>query len=189
MGGDELLDEDSLLVRFTNVRGAMPANVVAKQSGERFHRRRVQVDRLEPACASRRSDTDWRFVQVDTARMAGLEPCRSCFGSVLEYLAADPDSEVAWRSESAAGGSDVETDGAGDLFEPVPEEEEKPPLAALTDEVKVTSGSQVFHAPTPDGVLCGGTADYRVVDRAAVESHYRPCRDCFELEAEQRDQG
>lgn len=182
MGGNELLDEDSLLVRFTNVRGAMPANVVAKQSGERFHRQRVQADDLEPACGSNRR-RDWRLVPVESARMGGLEPCRSCFAAVLEYLADDPDSEVAWRSESPTAEYDVETDGAGDLFEPVPDQEDQPPLTALTNEVKVTSGSQVFHAPTPKGVLCGRTSDYRVVDRAAVEGHYRPCRDCFELEA------
>lgn len=56
------------------------------------------------------------------------------------------------------------------------------PLSALTDEVLVRTGTtQIMHAPTTDGPHCGQSGEFRHVDRQVVESHYRPCKDCFSV--------
>jgi hypothetical protein len=68
-----------------------------------------------------------------------------------------------------------------------------PSIASLTEQVLVArnGGTQTMHAPTartPDVVepMCtasGRCEDYRLVEAAAVASHYDACEDCFALVA------
>ncbi|RLM62557.1 hypothetical protein [Halorubrum sp. Atlit-26R] len=166
--------DDGLLARFKNARDALPERAVAKPDSERFHRGEAESNGPAPACQRVHSD-DWHVVDVDEALLAGLTPCRACWKTVLEYLAADPNSRVAYRApdatpEPTASPSDV----------PLPRDRDRrdrPRLSSPTDEVMIDGGSK-YHAPAGDETLCGRTG-HRVVDRCAVESHYEPCLDCF----------
>ena len=42
-------------------------------------------------------------------------------------------------------------------------------------------GSQIYHAPTGDGAFCDADTD-DIVEREALEPHYRPCGECFDVE-------
>ncbi|MFW6382426.1 MAG: hypothetical protein ACOCZD_00115 [Haloferacaceae archaeon] len=174
---DEVGADGSLLTRFRNPREALPDRAVAKPESERFHRSEAERAAPTPACQRVDSD-DWRIVDVDEALAAGLTPCRACWKAVLEYLAADPDSPVAYRDPNAT----TEPTGHPSVRPYLPErhESERPRLTSRTDKVMIAAGSK-YHAPAGDETLCG-RSDYRVVDRAVVESHYDPCRNCFELD-------
>lgn len=171
------VDTDDLRSRFRNVREALPETAVAKPESERFHRHEAERDDPTPACTRTDSD-DYHPVDVDEALLAGLEPCRACWRSVLEYLATEPDSPVAYRSPTATPEPSLPT-----TDEPFPPEDgtpERPQLSALTDEVMVGSRSK-YHAPAGEETLCGRTG-YRVVERSVVETHYDPCLNCFDEE-------
>lgn len=59
------------------------------------------------------------------------------------------------------------------------------PISSLTERVAYNTGNgrtaNVYHAPTADGALCGVDPD-RVVPREVLETHYRPCKLCYNLE-------
>jgi hypothetical protein len=123
--------------------------------------------------------------RTEQARGVGLQPCHRCFASVLEYLAIDDDSPVGLRGENSGGEVEIEADGGPELRSDREEKKtiaERVPVASLTEDVKVTSGSKVMSAPTSGGTSCASSARYRLVERAAVEATYRPCRQCFDLD-------
>lgn len=163
----------SLLSRFTNTRHVFEERGVSSCASEVFHRHRAEHEEPTPAC-QRTARDDWEIVDVDEALKEGIGPCRNCWRPVLEYLAGEPSSPVEYREECV----DSELDGQTS-DDPLHRDRQPraPTLQSLTDEVMI-NGGDAYHAPVDDGTLCG-RSDYRVVDRVAVESHYRPCRDCF----------
>ena len=181
VSAEQFFDDSSLLVQFTNVREGLSNRVVAKVSSDKFHMRELGADGVKPACSAKSRYADWDYVEVDQARLAGLDPCRSCFGPVLQHLAQDTESEVGLRDGNELGDVDMETNG--DLFEPEPIPE-RPQLATMTDDVIIRGGqARVMNAPTQTGTLCGERGRYREVNRTAVESHYNPCKRCFDVDA------
>jgi hypothetical protein len=170
---------DGLLSQFSNVQVAFEDRVVAKPDRSVFHRiaATADPDQPKPACRAGTNDTDWHAADPDTVRRSGLEPCQSCYERILEFLAQQPDSPVELRTDSPTSTADIDSDAAA--FEPVIDPT-PPQLAAITTEVLVQgSNTQVMHAPTDDGPLCDQSGDFRRVDRDKVDSHYRPCRECF----------
>nr|WP_192960662.1 hypothetical protein [Halorubrum litoreum]AKB09806.1 hypothetical protein [Halorubrum litoreum] len=169
--------EDALLRKYKNVREVLPETAVAKTpSSERFHRHDAQSDDVAPACQATRRKADWAVVDVDRALEMGVTPCRGCWRAVLQYLAGDPSSPVEYRDENA-----TRTPPSEKLQPPNPPVEDttpRPKLSALTDEVMINGGSK-YHAPAGDETLCGRSG-YRVVERAVIETHYEPCRECFD---------
>lgn len=171
------VDTDDLRSRFRNIRDALPETAVAKPESERFHRHEAERDDPAPACQRTFSD-DYHAVDVAEALLAGLDPCRACWRPVLEYLATDPDSPVAYRSPDATPEPQLPTSD-----EPLPhdrDDTDRPTLSSTTEEVMIQPGSK-YHAPAGDETLCGRTG-YRVVDRRAVVTHFDPCRDCFDAD-------
>jgi hypothetical protein len=69
-----------------------------------------------------------------------------------------------------------------------------PRIASLTQQVLVArnGGTQRMHAPSartadvvePMCMMSGSPEDYRLVEAAAVASHYDTCDDCFALVAD-----
>lgn len=166
-----------LLQRFANTRTALPERAIAKPHSERFHRCRAESEETQPACRGVTA-TDYKPVDVDEALRAGLDPCQDCWQAVLEYLAADPASPVEYRAADATPEPTGRTSEA-----PLPSETddtERPRLSTLTDKVMVNSRSK-YHAPAGEETLCGRN-EYRVVAREAVETHYDPCFDCFDVD-------
>lgn len=178
-GASSKTDDDTLLTRFRNAREALPETAVAKPSSERFHRRDADTDGPAPAC-TRTASTDYHPVDVDEALLAGLGPCRRCWEAVLEYLATDPESPVMYRSSTATPEPTLPT--SDEPFPPEDDDTKRPRLTSVTEEVMV-AGRSKYHAPAGDETLCGRTG-HRVVERRAVETHYGPCRDCFDLAEE-----
>ena len=172
--GARTIVDDSLLARFENARDALTEYVAVKPGLERFHRPDAETDDPAPACTPAPYG-DWRTVKVDEALLAGFTPCRTCWRSVLEYLASAPDSAVAYRSDDAT--PEPRRSPTDAPFPPEGNDTERPCLSSPTDEVMIDGGTK-YHAPAGGETLCGRTG-YRVVDRCAVESHYEPCLDCF----------
>ncbi|UPV75878.1 hypothetical protein M0R89_07420 [Halorussus limi] len=174
---------DGLLSQFSNVRVALQDRVVAKPGRSVFHRIDPTADPDEPTatCRAGSADTDWQAADLETVRRSGLEPCRSCYESILEFLAQQPESPVEFRTNSATDPCEIGPTEPS-VFDPVVKPT-VPALGSLTSEVLVQhSSTDVMHAPTPDGPLCDQSGDFRRVERKTIETHYRPCRDCFDLD-------
>lgn len=176
-----------LLGEFSHVRAAFEDTVVAKPGRDVFHRLALHAnpDAPKPACGASSPSEGWLTADPETFRRSGLTPCQRCYRPILEYLAREPTSPVEAQSVSeampdASTPSERLSEPIEDLFEPVVPHSSRS-LSALTRTVLVTSGSDVMHAPTVDGPLCEHSGDYRRVEAVAVESHYRPCKDCFDV--------
>ena len=134
-------------------------------------------DRAGPACVET-PDREWQHVDSADAVAFGGELCRMCFTLHLEHLARDPSSPVERGDTTADVDAEIVTRAHADGGRPAA-------LTSKTDRVaRVTGTSTVYHAPTPYGALCGVQTD-DVLDRDLVEGHYRPCKDCFDLDGEQ----
>lgn len=134
-------------------------------------------DREGPAC--HRHGDGWRLVDVEGALAYGGKLCRSCFRVHLEHLARDTTSPVEHRADDAR-----ETPSYDEIDAVVRADGGDLRVASLTEEVgRSTGGGSVYHVPTGDGsALCGVEIDV-VDERELVESHFRPCSDCFDLDA------
>lgn len=178
---DETFFGDGLLGQFTNVGVALQDRVVAKPGRSVFHRiaPTTDPDQPKPACRAGSTDTDWQATDLETVRRSGLKPCQTCYEDILEFLAQQPESPVELRNNSPTAIAEVSPDTTG--FDPIIEPS-VPSLTVLTNEVLVQSSEiKVMHAPTADGPLCEQPGDFRRVDPDAVDPHYRPCKDCFDL--------
>lgn len=168
-------DPPRLRAEYGGVDEVLPEQLLANESSLTLHL--PARGREGPAC-NRRVASAWRLVDVGGALAYGAELCRSCFKMHLENLARDPASPVERRDAGNAVTASYEeidvvarADG-GDLR-----------LAALTDRVaRVTGSSTTYHAPTPEGALCG--ADVNKIDERANLPQYRPCKACFDVEEE-----
>lgn len=180
-----------LLTEFSNVSAAFQDEVVAKPGRDVFHRiaPRTESENPQPACRAKSPNSTWHTADPETVRRAGLTPCKGCYRPVLEYLARDPSSPVDTHVLSADSPSVPNQqsnliEDSEEIFEPIVPES-APSLASVTEDVLVASGSKVMHAPTPDGPLCEQQGDYRRVEQKAVVGHYRPCKDCFTVGADE----
>jgi hypothetical protein len=177
----DVFDEDDLLLRFENAEEAFPEEVVAKRTSTRFHLPSVDSEGVAPHCR-KQTEEQWSYFDFEVVSNIGLQPCKSCFSSILTHYAADPSSEVELRDGEIEDERELRPWRVDDLINVDGGTPEYRPLTALTEEVVITSsGSKVKHAPTPEGTLCGLRGEYRVVEREAVEGHYRPCEDCFHV--------
>lgn len=174
----ESASADSLLGQFRNVSDVFDDYVVAKPTGAVFHRIRPDAERPRPACRADQNRDEWHAVETENAQEVGLDPCRTCYESILEYLAHHSSSPVEPRTSKF----ELTPDQVADDFELVQPNPQPTPLTSLTDSVLVTGGSSmVMHAPTANGTYCGKSGDYRTVERELVVSHYRPCKRCFDI--------
>jgi hypothetical protein len=174
------LPEDELFRKYRNVREVLPDTAVAKIPSKRFHRHDAESDDLAPACQTTRPNAEWAAVDVDTALAMGVTPCRGCWRPVLQYLAADPSSPVEYRDQNTT--ATAPSENLQSPHPPVEDTTPRPKLSALTDEVMINGGSK-YHAPAGDETLCGRDG-HRVVERAVIETHYEPCRDCFDEDSD-----
>lgn len=177
------VDEDSILYEYENVTEILPERTVAKPTTNKFHRPDPEERTPTPACGCQRKSDDWSLFDTSSALAATIEPCRACFGPVLQHLAADPDSPVEYRDGNEP--VRLDTDGVTERLGEGGRGQRDPPLVTRTEKVAIpgAAGSK-YHAPSVDGTVCG-LRGLRVVDRDRVEDQYRPCQKCFtELDEE-----
>jgi hypothetical protein len=164
-GVEELLTERSIIVR----------------TGDKLHRPAPGGE--QPVCSAQ-SD-EWHLVDTDNALRLGAIPCRGCYERAVEYLADEvEDNGVERREDTLTAATD--TDGAldaiadgGAVLSPPDKLTSKPEEVAYATD----SSNKTYHAPTADGVFCGHGGGLRVVDREVLAGQYRPCEDCFAVEA------
>ncbi len=172
-------DRESLLAEFRNVSDVFGEAVLAKPDRFTFHRPDHETDPTRPACGASSASDDFQLVAPEEVRDAGFEPCRGCYRAIFEYLAANPASPVEPRAPSLDR-DDLPAEPT-DEFEPIRPDSKPTPLSVLTEEVLVTSGSSVMHAPTRDGPLCNQNGEYRRVEPSLFAGQYRPCQRCFDV--------
>ena len=173
----EHIDSGSLLGRYRNAGEIFDDQVLAKPTGEVFHRLDPDIDDPHPACHSAPDEDQAQLTSPEAVHQAGLEPCRTCYQAIFEYLGTRPESPVEPRN---AIGPDTNLEKEATDFEPIQPDPKPPRLSTLTEEVLVRGGSsKVMPAPTEDGPLCGQAGEYRRVEPEVFAGHYRPCEDCF----------
>lgn len=179
---------------FTGIEAAIGDRVVTTPTGATFHRPALlkgEEGDVEPACQAATSDR-WYVLEPERARRSGQTPCARCWRPILEYLALDETSRVGYAGEARGATPELDgvsgegdrfaADGTGELFEPPGRE--RVAIAALTDEVLVLPGSNIFHAPADDNAsLCGVRGEFRWKPREVIP-HHDPCKSCYVLESE-----
>jgi hypothetical protein len=193
----------ALRLEFTNIDTVFPEEVaVSSRGADHFHRPDEREDGVGPACMGRKSH--YSLVDSERAVAHGLAACRNCYEPVFEYLARQPDSPVEYREGEpdlddidAIDGEALADGGSGGLASAATDRDaggEKDrrtqfvrapaALTTRTETVRIKTGaSKVYHAPAANGTLCGKRgAGYRSVQFEAIEGHYRPCEDCFDLD-------
>ena len=108
-------------------------------------------------------DHNGDYRRVERAVLAGhADPCGECFD--LDALDGETPTDSS-RREIHFG------------------KPEMPRLVDYPEIVLATNGSaKRYHAPTEEGPACGTDADHRRGKREALEPHYQPCTDCFDVE-------
>ena len=163
---------------FENIGAAVPDLVVTISPPEAtvFHRPDSD-DATQPTCRTRA--TEYRAVDPADAMRWGCRPCTQCFASVLDHLARQPDSAVAFADAGeladAAETNTIAADGGHGRTHQS--------LSSLTARVLYSTNGKTYHAPNGEGEpLCGQSGEFFERDRKKIESHYRPCQACFDIE-------
>lgn len=171
---DNPLYSEAWIAQYRQIGEALDETGLLTRGGAVVHRN----DDGEPYCYGG-DKYSWTVVDTEEARKSGYIPCEGCYGGVLDYLADREHSRVTHAGEAVdedATPSGLAADGG---VAAVPST-----LTSRTEEVLVTTGNnKVYHAPTGGREpLCDYHGEFRLVDRATLAGHRRPCVNCFEVD-------
>lgn len=176
--------DDDLREEYRNVEAALTERSIIVPGGDSFHR--PGCDGTTPACSA--ASEKWRVVDTSDAARLGMAPCRNCYWSAVDYLAAEVDDSPVERREEAAAVDTPDTpeadhvvaDGGASVAT------QSPQLNSRTEEVLVTTNGSTttYHAPAGgDAPLCGTAGSFRCVDRAVLAGQKDACGNCFDTDA------
>ena len=160
--------------RYSSVLEAVPDTVTTLENTHTLHL--PARDRDGPTCSCR-PDRDWELVETAGAIRFGGALCHECFRTLLEQRSRVPGSPV-----ERVDGTDAPDPNPEIVTHATADGGHGPRLTSPTDQVgRANGGEKVYHAPTDEGALCGQPVD-NLTDRELLKGHFRPCKDCFDLE-------
>lgn len=168
---------------YENYTTALPGAVVVRPGARCFHIPRFTAEEPDVACTAIGHTGDFQMVSREVALGAGYSACRKCFRDLLEFLATQEESDVVRvDSRPEHDHADLHDYDHGEVELATGTRTVRPPLEALTEEVRVTKHK--MHAPAGDGgILCGADYDTRLVSLEAIRGFRDPCGSCFNLSA------
>ena len=167
-----MTDTNRLRDRYDGAVEAAPDTLLTLEAAETLHL--AARGRDGPACHDS-EPREWRRVKTRDALSFGAELCGACFRMYFEHVSRDPSSPVERVDTEAEPEVEIVARVKADGGRPAP-------LLSVSEQVaRSFGGSQIYHAPTAEGAFCDADTD-DIVEREALEPHYRPCGECFDVE-------